>query len=120
MARGLEFRIKEVEGLYYPIGYREADLRLCFRICKTLVFHDAAHILNSKYTEDCHRKVCLRCIMNLSKIVYMTLKEQIWGERSIKRTKGKCIKRKKGNLRPTHDFFTYAFSILCVRGASPL
>ena len=42
MARGLKFRIKVVEGLYYPSsenkdadqlrGYREADLRLCFRI----------------------------------------------------------------------------------------
>ena len=48
MARGLKFCIKEVEVLYYPSsenkdadqfrGYREADLRLCFRICKTLVF----------------------------------------------------------------------------------
>ena len=48
MARGLKFRIKELEGLYYLFGenkgadqlrgYREADLRLCFRICKTLVF----------------------------------------------------------------------------------
>ena len=38
----------EVEGLYYPCnvnqgddqrrGYREADLRLCFRICKNAVF----------------------------------------------------------------------------------
>ena len=37
-----------VEGLYYPYseykgadqlrGYREADLRLCFRICKNQVF----------------------------------------------------------------------------------
>ena len=43
MARGLKFRIKVVEGLYYPCsenkgadqlcGNREADLRLCFRIC---------------------------------------------------------------------------------------
>ena len=48
MARGMEFRIKEVEELYYPCGenkgadqlrgYREADLRLCFRIFKLLVF----------------------------------------------------------------------------------
>ena len=40
---GLKFRIYEVEGLYYLCsenkgadqlcGYREADLRLCFRIC---------------------------------------------------------------------------------------
>ena len=43
MARGMQFRNLEVEGLYYPCrenkgadhlrGYREADLRLCFRIC---------------------------------------------------------------------------------------
>ena len=48
MARSLIFRIKVVEGLYYPCsenkdadqlrGYREADLRLCFRICKKPVF----------------------------------------------------------------------------------
>ena len=41
-------RILEVEGLYYPCsenkgadqlrGYREAGLRLCFRICKQPVF----------------------------------------------------------------------------------
>ena len=48
MARGLKFCIKEVEELYYYVakkksadqlrGYREADLRLCFRVYKTLVF----------------------------------------------------------------------------------
>ena len=48
MARGLKFRLNVVEGLYYPCsenkgadqlrGYREADLRLCFRICKKPVF----------------------------------------------------------------------------------
>ena len=48
MARDLKFRILEVEGLYYRCsenkdadqlrGYREADLRLCFRICKNPVF----------------------------------------------------------------------------------
>ena len=48
IARGLKFRIKKVEGLYYLCcenkgadqlrGYREADLRLCFRRCKMLVF----------------------------------------------------------------------------------
>ena len=25
-------------------GHREADLRLCFRICKMFFFHDAAHL----------------------------------------------------------------------------
>ena len=48
MARGLKFQIEEVEGLCYPCSenkvvdqlrsYREADLRLCFRICKKRVF----------------------------------------------------------------------------------
>ena len=48
MARGLKLRIKKVEGSYYLYseskgadqlrGYREADLRLCICICKTLVF----------------------------------------------------------------------------------
>ena len=50
MARGLKFRFKKVQELYYLHvcsenkgadqlrGYREADLRLCFRICKILVF----------------------------------------------------------------------------------
>ena len=48
MARGSKFRIYVVEELYYPCsenkgadqlcGYCEADLRLCFRICKMLVF----------------------------------------------------------------------------------
>ena len=48
MARGLKFRIQEVEGLYYLCsenkgadqlrGYCKADLRLCFRICKKRFF----------------------------------------------------------------------------------
>ena len=47
-ARGLKFRIYEEEVLYYPCSEnkgadqlpsnREADLRLCFRICKKQVF----------------------------------------------------------------------------------
>ena len=57
MARGLKFRIRKVEGLYYPCsenkgadqlrGYREADLRLCIGICKMLVSHDAAHMYST-------------------------------------------------------------------------
>ena len=47
-ARSLKFWIQEKEGLYFLSsenkdadqlrGYREADLRLCFRICRLLVF----------------------------------------------------------------------------------
>ena len=45
-ARSLKFRIYVEEELYYPSsenkvadqlrGYREADLRLCFRLCRLL------------------------------------------------------------------------------------
>ena len=55
MARGLKFLIYKVEGLYYLCsenkgadqlrGYREADLRLCFRICKMLVFSWSGSLL---------------------------------------------------------------------------
>ena len=48
MARDLKVWIKEVEELFYPssenkgadqlCGYHEADLHLCVRICKMLVF----------------------------------------------------------------------------------
>ena len=48
IARDLKFRKLEEEGLYNPCGenkgtdqlhdYREADLRLCFRMCKKPVF----------------------------------------------------------------------------------
>ena len=53
MARGLKFRIQKVEGLCYLCsenkgddqlrGNREADLRLCFRICKIQFSHNEAH-----------------------------------------------------------------------------
>ena len=59
-ARDLKFRIYEVEGLYYPCsenkdadqlrGYREADLRLCFRICKMLVFSRRGSNINQIYS----------------------------------------------------------------------
>ena len=57
MARGLKFRIKVVEGLYYQYsenngadqlrGYREADLRLCYRICKKPVFLQRGSYVNT-------------------------------------------------------------------------
>ena len=47
-ARSLKFCIKEEEEVYYPCsenngadqlrGYRKADLHLCFRLCRLLVF----------------------------------------------------------------------------------
>ena len=54
-ARSLKFRIKLEEILYYPFSenkgadqlrdYREADLCLCFRICRLLVFSRGGSLL---------------------------------------------------------------------------
>ena len=56
IARGLKFRILKEEGLYYLCGENEgagelssycaADLRLCFRICKKLVFSQRGSYLS--------------------------------------------------------------------------
>ena len=46
MARGLKFRSKVVEELYYPYSENKgADLRLCFHIyAKSQFSHNEAHI----------------------------------------------------------------------------
>ena len=70
MARGLRFRIWEVEGLYYLCSenkgadqlssYRKADLRLYFRICKNPVFSRRGS-LDTKEGSPCI-KLCLGSI----------------------------------------------------------
>ena len=52
----------EVEGLYYPSsenkdadqfrGYRETDLRLCFRICKNPVFSRRGSYIRRRVPEE--------------------------------------------------------------------
>ena len=70
MARDLKFRIKAGEGLYYPCsenkdadqlrGYRGADLRLCFRICKNPVFYDEAHLfIANRLSSTANARPCL-------------------------------------------------------------
>ena len=65
-ARNLKFWIKVEEILYYPFsenkgavqlrGYREADLRLCFRICRLLVFSRGGPLLILKiYIRNRHK-----------------------------------------------------------------
>ena len=50
MARGLKFRIQEVEGLCYQCSENKgADLRLCFRICKKPVFLRLGSFCNYHY-----------------------------------------------------------------------
>ena len=64
-ARSLKFRIWVEESLYYPSsknkgadqlrGYREADLRLCFRICRLLVFSRGISFCHyNSYEEGCY------------------------------------------------------------------
>ena len=70
MARGLIFCIKEVEALYYLCsenrgadqlrGYREADLRLCFHICKKPVFSRRGSNKTGVYgASTLHGHVCM-------------------------------------------------------------
>ena len=58
-ARSLKFWIEEVEGLYYTCSEnkgadqlrvcREADLRLCFRLCRLLIFPCSGSIMKRLY-----------------------------------------------------------------------
>ena len=41
---GLYYLCSENKGADQLRGYREADLRLCFRICKSRFSHDEAHM----------------------------------------------------------------------------
>ena len=63
MARGLIFRIEDVEGFCYECsenkgadqlrGYREADLRLCFLMCKKPVFlRRGSYIVSEERTKS--------------------------------------------------------------------
>ena len=75
MARDLKFWILEVEGLYYPFGenkdadqlrgYRKADLRLCFRICKKPVFSRRGSYRSSTFLPSVY--------LSTSKCVYLHL-----------------------------------------------
>ena len=69
-ARSLKFRIREEEGLYYPCSenkgadqlrsWCEVDLRLCFRLCRLLVFSCTAHFVNFQIVIQC--VYCMRYI----------------------------------------------------------
>ena len=47
----------EIKGADQLRGYREADLRLCFRICKKPFSHDAAHIIITARSDKSKRIV---------------------------------------------------------------
>ena len=80
MARGFKFGIWEAEGLYYLCsenkdadhvrGYREADLRLCFRICKNPVFsrRSSYHSIDMKMIKKLDNMSQNIIIMTLSMI----------------------------------------------------
>ena len=96
IARGLKFCILEVEVLYFPSsenkgadqlrGYREADLRLCFRICKMLVFTQrGSNIIDTNSPNDICRylvgraitKYCLLKVYNAMAYIYVFPKEVV-------------------------------------------
>ena len=70
IARNLKFRISVEEVLYYPCsenkdvdqlhGYREADLRLCFRICE-IPFLLRRDSLNKTIIDDESTKISQTC-----------------------------------------------------------
>ena len=79
MARGLKFWIYKVEESYYPWsenkgadqlpGHREADLRLCFRICKKPGFSyrgsNVQTAQKTRYRENNNRSTALeRSVIN--------------------------------------------------------
>ena len=70
MARGWKFWIKIVEELYYPCCenkgcYCEADLRLCFRIYRLMVFPWGG----SYFTDEDHRELRMpECILWITEI----------------------------------------------------
>ena len=81
MARGWKFWIKVEEKLYYPYsenkgadqlrGYREADLRLCFRICKTLVFsRNGSYEIVRKPTNRVHLSVTFLFLFYLNETIF--------------------------------------------------
>ena len=84
VARGLKFCIKEVEVLYYPSS--EADLRPCFRICKTLVFSQGGSIMVTNlliappYTKEKLTRARVIMVTNLLKAPPYT-KEKFTGAR---------------------------------------
>ena len=94
-ARSLKFQISEEEGLYYTCsentgadllrGYREIGLRLCFRICKFLVFSCGGHTprrsilyqqrtINRLNNSPCLAVPCLSLpyLANLTLLPYLT------------------------------------------------
>ena len=97
VARGLKFCIKEVEVLYYPSsenkeadqlrGYREADLRPYFRICKSLVFSRGGSIMVTNlliaqpYTQEKITRVRVPMVTNLLK-AHPTQKKKSLGQGS--------------------------------------
>ena len=98
MARGLKFWIKVEEGLYYPCsenkgadqlrGYSEADLRLCFRICKkagfltTLLIWDKIKLMTPFQAE--------LCIVKLSQYMLITFYAFLWRKFGKFKFEGAC------------------------------
>ena len=94
MARGLKFCIKEVEVLYYPSSENKgkAHLRVCFRICKTLVFLRRGSFIDTFYL---YFEVCLG-----TKVLQIKIQDAIFVCLNFYATvRRKKKKKKKKNAR---------------------
>ena len=82
MDRGWKFWIKKVQELYYPCmenkgadqlcNYCEADLRICFRLCRLLVFPCGGSITFTLKFLFLSNKKCLHCYSSSSRSLNAT------------------------------------------------
>ena len=94
VARGLKFCIKEVEVLYYPSSEnKDADLRPCFQVCKTLVFSRGGSIMVTNlllappYTKEKITRARVPIVTNLLKAPPY-IKEKFTGARVLPSLRG--------------------------------
>ena len=133
MARDLKFQILVVDGLYYPYseskgadqlrGYREADLRLCFRICKKPVFsgrgsyilqRNGAAIKTFKFNMHFYR--CMNQINNtVGMLLYVYVYSALPEAHNVRHAeqRDKCYMSNVNCHGDTLPYFTASLSLRC-------
>ena len=120
MVRGLKFCIYKVEGLYYLCsenkgadqlrGYREADLRLCFRICKKPVFSRSGSIIKSYFFRTPNWKSCKETCSGY--VVFFTISTVVfYSFFSMFKLVGEKEKKQVVEWKSRYDHPIYAFCV---------